>query len=472
MPQWPFSYPPLSQKHRDAYNVPSGAELPAPLPGNSAVPFSQLDSASIARALSRIADEAADVADAFFERREDVELRPDGSPGLRVWREEGFAVRLMRQENTWLAARDGLTPELFRDALKRVARAMPRLPISLADMDIDPWPGRPEAEELQAFPSAVARAVKAHHLSFHFELTVRRHRRWVRTTGTRLASASEAECFYSVVCSMPWGRTGALFTDLRERSAESLAASLARSYHAREAPPPDPYRGVLVLGHSATAVLLHEAVAHALEADILARSGNPEAAIGVAMGSPLLNVFDDPSSAPKGVRRTSDDEGCPVMRRCLLRAGVVEQPLCDTTFARHSERLSAGAGRRGSRHWAPTPRSFHLELAPGETTSQDLVSDAEGGLYLPEADRGYLDPISGTFTLHFPYGRRIRHRVPEEPVGPCTLKARVGDLLDRVTGVGADVHAAGAGWCAKGGVKLPVWATSPELRLEGLEITS
>ena len=31
---------------------------------------------------------------------------------------------------------------------------------------------------------------------------------------------------------------------------------------------------------------------------------------------------------------------------------------------------------------------------------------------------------------------------------------------------------AGAGWCAKGGVKLPVWATAPELRLEGLDFAA
>lgn len=435
------------------------------------MPFSRLDSSAITRILSHVADEATDVADAFFERREDVEVQADGSPGMRVWREEGFAIRLMREDTTWLAARDGISSEIFQQALRRVARAMPRTPVSLPAFDIEPWTSRPDAAEIQAFPSVVARAIKAHRVSFPFELTVRRHRRWVRTIGTRLASACEAETFYSIVSVLPWGRHGTLITDLRERNAETLASNLVRTYLARDAASPEPYQGVLVLGHAATAVLLHEAVAHALEADILARSGHPEAAIGVSMGSPLLNIFDDPASAPKSVRRASDDEGFPVTRRCLLRAGVVEQPLCDTLFARFSERLSAGAGRRGSRHWAPTPRSFHLELAPGETTSQDLVSDAEGGLYLPEADRGYLDPMTGRFTLHFPYGRRIRNRVPEEAVGPCVLRAQVSDLLDKVRGVGADVHAAGAGWCAKGGVKLPVWATAPELRLEGLEIT-
>jgi len=58
----------------------------------------ELDTAAVARALSQIADQPEDLVDAFFERREEVELPPeDDSPGVRVWREEGFAVRLLRR---------------------------------------------------------------------------------------------------------------------------------------------------------------------------------------------------------------------------------------------------------------------------------------------------------------------------------------------------------------------------------------
>jgi hypothetical protein len=47
----------------------------------------------------------------------------------------------------------------------------------------------------------------------------------------------------------------------------------------------------------------------------------------------------------------------------------------------------------------------------------------------------------------------------------------VSDLLTRATAVGRETYLAGAGWCAKGGQKMPVWATCPALRLEGVEIT-
>ncbi len=444
------------------------------------MPFSELDSAGIARTLSRIADRPADLADAFFELSETIELAPDArSPGLRVWRESGLAIRLLRDGRTWLAGRDRIDAENFRDALRQVARAMPRTPfprVSFAPRrgavkPGDPlWPDPPRATEVLEFPSAVERALRARHLEAPVRLTVCRHRRWVRVIGTQLASGTERESFYSLRAETPGARFGSLVNELGPDAADFLARHLVHLDRARDAAPPRASRGVSVLGASATAVLLHEAVAHALEADTLAQGGHPEAAIGVRLGSELLDVFDDPSRAPAGVQRAADDEGFPVVRRCLLRAGVVEQPLCDTAWARRSDVLSAGAGRRSNRHRPPSPRSAHLELVPGKTSRNDLLAGAEGGLYLPVAERGRLDPLSGEFVLFFPYGQRIRNQVPGPPVGPCFLRGRVSDLLDKVSGVGAQARAAGAGWCAKGGTKLPVWATCPELCLEGVEI--
>ena len=145
-------------------------------------------------------------------------------------------------------------------------------------------------------------------------------------------------------------------------------------------------------------------------------------------------------------------------------------PLADALWAQASPVLVPGAGRRGSRHLPPGPRCSHLELLPGETDEADLLIGADEGYHLGEASRGALDPLSGEFTLHLPYARRIRRGALAETVGPCILRGRVADLLTRVTAVGRPSRPAGAGWCAKGGQKLPVWATAPALRLEGVEI--
>ena len=46
----------------------------------------------------------------------------------------------------------------------------------------------------------------------------------------------------------------------------------------------------------------------------------------------------------------------------------------------------------------------------------------------------------------------------------------VSELLARVTAIGRDSQRAGAGWCAKGGLKMPVWATAPSVRVEGIRV--
>src|SRR5260370_8794443 len=63
----------------------------------AAMPWSQLDTAAVARALSQIAEQPEDLVDAYFERREEVELPPEeDAPGLRVWRGGGVPARLPR----------------------------------------------------------------------------------------------------------------------------------------------------------------------------------------------------------------------------------------------------------------------------------------------------------------------------------------------------------------------------------------
>jgi predicted Zn-dependent protease len=435
------------------------------------MPWSALDTAAIARALSQIAEQPEDLADAFFERREDVELAAEGErPGFRIHREEGFAVRLLRDGRSWLAARDVLDGEQFSEALRQVARVLPSASYPSPDLRPAP-PALDLAREVLDFPALVLRAVRAQHVGFALRIAVRRHRRWVQVVGPRLVPAAEREVFYSCTVDTEWGQRGTLLARLDAASAARLAAGIVALFRARHAAPPEPLRGVAVLGPEAVAVLLHEAVAHALEADLLAQGGDPAAAAGVAMGAACLDVLDDPGAAPADVRRTTDDEGIAVCRRWLLRGGIVEQPLADAIWARKSPTLMPGAGRRAGRHLPPCPRSTHLELLPGEAAEADLQAGAEGGLLLPEVSRGALDPLSGELTLRFPYGFRLRRRGAAEPVGPCTLRGRVADLLAKVVAVGLETRPAGAGWCAKNGQKLPVWATAPALRLEGVDLS-
>ncbi len=327
------------------------------------------------------------------------------------------------------------------------------------------------APELHRFPGTVHRLLKQRHVGFPLRLTVRRHRRWSRVVGTLLASEPQQEQFYSCVAELPWARHGCLLAQLDGDSAGELADDLLDLFRARQAAPVEPGKVALVLAPQAAAVLLHEAVAHALETDTLALGGRPAAAIGVRVGPETLAVLDDPAALPSGLRRTADDEGMPVVQRWLVRGGVVKQPLADRFAAGGSSELTPGAARRSSRHLPPAPRSSHLELVAGDAGLDSLLQAAEGGLYAPMAARGRLDPVGGGFSLELPFARRVRDGQPADYVGPVRLEGRVAELLDGIAAIGSETRFAGAGWCAKGGHKLPVWATAPALLLASVEVS-
>jgi predicted Zn-dependent protease len=107
---------------------------------------------------------------------------------------------------------------------------------------------------------------------------------------------------------------------------------------------------------------------------------------------------------------------------------------------------------------------------PGDGGAEELLAEADGALLVSQVTRGALDPLTGRFVLEVPCARRVRRATPADPVGPFRLVGTVADLLSRVVAVGPEARPAGAGWCAKGGRKLPVWATTPALRLEGVEV--
>ena len=423
-----------------------------------------LDLVAISRSLAQIAESSDDLVEAYLERLEVVEVPASGrSAGTVVRREEGFAIRLARGDRIWMATADSLRSDDFLAALRQVARSWPQAASPAPDLRPPPWPESSPDRELQRFPSALNRALRQRLVAFPLDIGLRRHHRWLQLVGPQLIPDAETETYYSLTISTPWGRRGVLAAGLDEATVDSVAEMLALAFEARDAAPPMSGESAIVLSPQATAIFLHEAVAHALEADTLAVGGRVEAAVGLQLGRAGFSVLDDPTAAPAGVRRATDDEGGRAERRWLLRDGRVEQPLADAYWARKSAALLPGAGRRGGRLDPPTPRSTHLMLLPGEVCAEELLGGE--GLWIPQVVRGQLVVESGLCRLRAACGYRFRDGELLQPVGAFTLEGHLAELLEEVEAIGADVVQTGAGWCAKGRQRLPVWATTPSVRV-------
>ncbi len=475
----------------------------AALEAAAAAPSLLADPAAVARALGRL-ETSSGWVDAYFERTEMLEvalarglpLAPPGESGdgryefdgdgdgtpatnesderLARLREEGLAVRLVEQ-GSWLASRDAIGGRELAEACRQVARVAPRVPIHPPEELAVAWPAGGSGavdvwQPLRSFPPRLLAELERLRVAFDCVLRLRRFDKVSQCVSAMLSAPAELESFHALEVRSRQGSWGTLLLQLDEQALRETAGRLAAWVHARRAPPPAAGRRPVVLGPGATAVLLHEAVAHALEADLLALSGTPAAACGVAFAAPMVDVLDDPSAAPSTVARAFDDEGSPTERRWLLRGGVVEAPIADRTWALGEQGLEPGAGWRGDRHCLPLPRSRHLELLAGEQSVESMLAAATGGLYVDELSGGRLDPLSGRIRLLAPHARSIGSGGLAERHGPLQLVGLAAAVLSSIAAVGAERRAGGAGWCAKGGQRLPVWARAPGVLIEAIEV--
>ncbi len=436
----------------------------APHPG----PLAAADARLLADSLTSLVEHPGQHVDLFLERVETVELLPPGTrESFRLRRDQGLAVRRIENGASSLASADGISGQTFAVSCDRVAGRTGSLGGAPPHLRLAGWPPLALAEVLQA-ERRLRQAVNRRRVGFPMKITVRRHRRQVQVVLPRMPPAGEREEYWSLRVAMPWGAWGGLLPSLLDDDLDPVAGCLVDRLRARHLPEHPGRPDVIVLGPHAAAVMLHEVVAHALEADTLALTGPPDGFIGLELGSRELDVIDDPRSAPGRSNRANDDEGTTAIARWLLRRGRVRQPLADLAWAERHEGLIPGAGRRANRHRLPGPRTTHLELLPSERPESELFAEARGGLYIGEFERGALDPLGGSCTLKAPCARRIGATGPVDFTGPFEVRAPTRDLLTAVTAVGDRPLAAGAGWCAKDGALLPVWARCPSIRLEGV----
>ena len=433
-------------------------------------PLLTSDIAAPTDALTGLAEHGDQQFEAFLERLETVEVLPRNAPHrVRLRREQGLAVRKIEHGQSRLAASDAISGPAFAACCDRLAGAARSIGTAPPRIRTASWPALRLAEVEQAEPG-LRRAVNRRRVGFPMEIAARRHRRQVQVIRGPIAAPPQFEEYFSLEVTTPWGVWGGLLPSLGDDDLDPVVGCLVDRLRSRGLPPHGPASGVIVLGPNAAAVLLHEVVAHALEADTLALSGAPDQVVGLKLGGAELDVVDDPRSAPLTCKRSSDDEGTAVISRWLLRRGRIRQPLADLAWAERCPGMIPGAARRASRHRLPGPRTTHLELLPGDATEGDLFAEAAGGLYIGEFDRGALDPLDGRCVLRAPCGRRIGANGPGEYTGPIEIRSRAVDLLAAVAAVADRPLAGGAGWCAKGGALLPVWARCPSIRLEGLQV--
>jgi TldD protein len=433
------------------------------------------DDAAVVRWLEPLGGHRGDIAEVFAERLREVvlEWRDGEVRAVRLRREEGTSARWRRGGAEMLVFVPGASEASAREAVRGLREssgggALPIRAVKASDAE-DEAP--PDADRwTRRLVALFGRHAPRHRVLWRVRQTERKAVSPGRppSTATRRLLSLEG----SLVAASRAGdeeRDVAFHAPDSEGAPDELRMFFAAAAAPRDRAVPAPAGDSdVVLARGSAALLFHEILGHALEADVdrSPLSSLPDAQVAV----PELEVVDDPRRLDLFGGYERDDEGTAPRAVKLLHAGRVGARLTDRAHA--GTGASSGHGRRSGATEPPLPRGSNLVVRAGGASSEELVRRLSNGIWIEELRRGSVDLSGGTFRLEFPRARRVRRGRFSDELGPGVL---AGEILPALKGiepvVGRETHACRTmGWCARDGQILPVQGSAPELLLRGLSV--
>jgi len=220
-----------------------------------------------------------------------------------------------------------------------------------------------------------------------------------------------------------------------------------------------------VLSSEAGGTMIHEAIGHGLEADLVQTGMSVYSGkIGKEVASPMITVIDDATLPNKRGSYAFDDEGVPSQKTILVERGILKSLLYDRLTALKDGTFSTGNGRRESYQSRPIARMSNTFIAPGEMSPDEIVRRTNKGIFVKKMGGGQVNTVNGDFVFEVSEGYLIENGEIGEPVRGATLTGNGPELLKTIDMVGNDLGFA-IGTCGKDGQGVPVSDAQPTLRI-------
>ncbi len=232
-----------------------------------------------------------------------------------------------------------------------------------------------------------------------------------------------------------------------------------------DAPSSPKGRMPVVISGEAGGTLIHEAVGHGLEADLVYRGVSVyRGRLGDKVASSKVSVVDDPTMSGMRGSYIYDDEGTRARRNVLIEKGVLKGYLSDLRHIGKVEGALPGNGRREDYSHIPIPRMSNTFIDKGSDPVDSMVKDIDLGLFVKKMGGGQVNTVNGDFVFDVLECYLIEKGSISHMVKGATLLGNGPKVLMDIDMVGDDLSFS-IGTCGKDGQGVPVSDGQPTIRV-------
>ena len=213
-----------------------------------------------------------------------------------------------------------------------------------------------------------------------------------------------------------------------------------------------------------TGVLIHEALGHAVEGDLILQNDSIlKDKLGEMIASDIVNIFDDASKKDGFGYYPYDVEGVKTKPNQLVKDGKLISLLNSRETASKLGMTSSGNARSIIAD-KPIVRMSNTYLQPGDNTFDELIEDIPDGIYLKGSRGGQVDTGKGIFQFNAGEGYLIKNGEITTPIRDVSLSGNILETLKNIDAIGNDFELS-VGFCGKDGQTAPVGDGGPHTRI-------
>jgi len=212
---------------------------------------------------------------------------------------------------------------------------------------------------------------------------------------------------------------------------------------------PGEYQIITSPGVSGT--ICHESFGHGVETDMFLKERARAALfIDKVVGSPLVNIFDNPSQTGSFGSYFFDEEGQISAPTQIVENGIFRRGITDRFSATTLGIPRSANGRRQDYSRKVYARMSNTYFGAGTSALADMIAQVDHGIYLDKWSSGMEDPQGWGIQVTCHYGHEIKGgKITDRVFAPIGIAGYVPDVLQSITAVSNQLVMEG-GSCGKG----------------------